>query len=60
MDEESRVIKRYKKYIDDDFDSVILRIRRGEIKCGKYANSIKRKNIKIGKVLFDDEGNQGK
>lgn len=50
MSREERVAKRYKDCIDEDFDSVFLRMRKGIIKCGKYANSVKRQ--KIGKVLF--------
>ena len=53
-----RVSKRYKDCIDEDFDTILLRIRNGTIKCGKYANSVKRQ--KIGKVLFSNERNKGK
>lgn len=46
--------ERYEKYKDDyDFDRICLLIKRGDIKCGKYAHRIKIKNdYKPGKELF--------
>ena len=53
------VKERYEKYNDEDFDTLMLKIRRGDIKCGKYANRIKiDKNAKIGKELFKDDGSE--
>lgn len=56
--------ERYEKYKDDyDFDRVFLLIKRGDIKCGRYAHRIKiKKDYKPGKELFvnGSENNQGK
>lgn len=47
---------RYSHYKEESFDRVILLIRNGTIKCGKYANCVKiDKNPKIkGKEFFKD------
>lgn len=43
-------VERYEKYKDDFFDTIILRIRNGDIKCGRYSNRIKLdKNLKTPK-----------
>ena len=44
------------KHKEESFDRVILLIRNGTIKCGKYANCVKiDKNPKIkGKEFFKD------
>ena len=34
-------ITRYDKYHEEPFDSIILKIRNGTIKCGKYAHMVK-------------------
>lgn len=48
--------ERYMQYKDDYFDTVLLKIRKGYIKCGKYAHMVKiDKNKKYnGKELFND------
>jgi len=47
---------RYERYKDESLDLVILKIRNGSIKCGKYANLVKiDKNYKLkGKEFFND------
>jgi len=51
-------IKRYRKYRDESLDQILLRIRSGEIKCGRYAHLIKiDKSLKMKDgLLFDDKG----
>lgn len=36
-----KAIERYEKYKDEDFDAIILKIRNGTIKCGRYAHLVK-------------------
>lgn len=50
-------IDRLEKYKEEDFDTVILLIRNGTIKCGKYSHLVKVKKNKImkGKEFFKDE-----
>lgn len=45
---------RYDEYKDEYFDTVLLKIKRGDIKCGKYAHRVKISNKKDydGKELF--------
>lgn len=48
-------IDRYEKYNDENFDTIILKIKNGTIKCGKYANMVKidkNKTLK-GKEFFN-------
>ena len=48
--------KRYEEYKEESFDMVLMRIRQGKIKCGKYAGLVKIKpedKIK-GKEFFTD------
>lgn len=58
--------ERYEEYKDSrDFDRIILLIKSGKIKCGRFANRIKiDKHFKIGKELFGNvrsgRENQGK
>lgn len=53
---------RYEEYKDEYFDVVIMKIKRGDIKCGRYSHLVKiDKNKKYdGKELFkngkDDNG----
>lgn len=48
-------------YEREDFDAIIMKIKNGTIKCGRYAHKVKLKDIKLGKELFTDGGNdQGK
>ena len=49
-------IERYKKYKDESLDRVLLYIRNGTIKAGKYSNMVKvDKNAKLkGKEFFKD------
>ena len=52
-----KCIERFEKYRDDDFDRIILLIKNGTIKCGKYSHLVKvdeDKPIK-GKTLFESE-----
>lgn len=44
-------VERLKKYENADFDTIILMIKNGTIKCGRYAQKIKD-DSKIGKELF--------
>lgn len=49
-------VTRYDKNCEEPFDSIILRIRNGPIKCGKYAHMVKIDKNKIikRKELFTD------
>ncbi|MCM1215410.1 MAG: hypothetical protein NC548_12930 [Lachnospiraceae bacterium] len=51
-----RVIERYEKYKDEDFDKIIVLIKRGTIKCGRYAHLVKIDDGKVmkGKEFFKD------
>lgn len=53
----SLAVERYEKYKEDDFDAIMLRIKSGAIKSGRYAHLVKiDKNKKMkGKVFFDDD-----
>lgn len=48
-------ISRYEKYKDDDFDTIIMKINSGTIKCGRYSHLVKvdKKPLK-GKEFFKD------
>ena len=67
-----KCISRYDKFKEETFDSIILKIRNGTIKCGKYAHLVKIDKNKVikRKELFSkdnddwrkeikDEYNQG-
>lgn len=49
-------ISRYEKYKDDDFDAIIMKIKSGTIKCGRYSHLVKisKKPLK-GKEFFNNE-----
>lgn len=49
-------VTRYDKNREEPFDSIILRIRNGSIKCGKYAHMVKIDENKVikRKELFTD------
>ena len=49
-------INRYNQYKDDDLDQILLRIKNGTIKSGRYSHMVKiDKNYKIkGKEFFKD------
>lgn len=50
-------IKRLKEYEQESIDVIILKIRNGTIKTGRYANLVKvDKDFKIKKNLFTDKG----
>lgn len=51
-----KCIDRYNEYKDDDFDSIILMIKNGKIKSGRYSHLIKIDDKKImkGKEFFTD------
>lgn len=53
-------IERLEQYIHEDFDVVILLIKNGTIKSGKYAHLVKIKNNKKikGKEFFKDAKNR--
>lgn len=46
--------ERLRTYIHDDFDVIIMNIKNGTIKCGRYAPKVKLRDIKLGKELFAD------
>lgn len=49
--------ERYDKYHDDDLDVILVKIRSGAIKAGRYSHLVKVKkdsNVMKGKVLFDE------
>lgn len=52
-----KCIDRLLQYKDEDFDRIILYIRKGNIKCGRYSHLVKvdKKASKIRKELFGDE-----
>lgn len=54
-----KCVSRYKQYKDDDLDSIILKIRSGIIKPGKYSHLVKiDKDKKMnGKEFFNDGKN---
>lgn len=52
-----KAIERFKHYRDVELDKILIDIRNGTIKCGRYAHLVKvdpDKKIK-GKVLFKNE-----
>jgi len=54
-----RITTRFEQYKDEDFDKVILFIKNGTIKCGKYAHLVKVDEGKLmkGKEFFNDGNN---
>lgn len=54
-----KCIDRLLQYKDDDFDRIIMYIKKGSIKCGRYSHLVKvDKKAKIeGKELFADGKN---
>ena len=52
-------VTRYDKYQDENFDSIILKIRNGTIKSGKYAHLVKIDKDKVikRKELFTKDDN---
>jgi hypothetical protein len=53
----AKCIDRLKQYQDESFDRILIKIRKGEIKCGKYAHLVKvdqKKKLK-GKVFFQHD-----
>ena len=53
-------LNRYIKYRDEDFDKVLLLIRNGTIKAGRYAHLVKvDEDVKLkGGVYFEDNSNE--
>lgn len=49
-------VDRYEKYKDEDFDVIVIKIRNGTIKSGKYAGLVKiDKDYELkGKEFFND------
>lgn len=54
-----KCINRYEMYKDYDFDKIILSIKKGSIKCGRYSHLVKVDKNKIikDKELFKNDGN---
>lgn len=50
-------VDRFEKYKDEPFDLLILKIKTGEIKSGRYANLVKiKKDVKMkGKEFFNED-----
>ena len=55
-----RCIKRYERYSREDFDKIILDIKKGIIKSGEYADLVKvNKNQKLkGCVFFETDSSE--
>ena len=55
-----KCIKRYEKYLEEDFDKIILDIRKGIIKSGRYADLVKvDKSEKLkGSVFFETNSSE--
>ena len=53
-------VERYDAYKDADFDTILLKIKNGSIKSGRYAHLVKMdKNFKLkGKEFFKDGNNK--
>lgn len=51
--------ERLDKYKEDDFDRIMLLIKNGTIKCGKYSHLVKVNENKImkGKEFFNESNN---
>lgn len=48
-------VKRFEKFRDNDFDHVMLLIKNGTIKCGRYAHRVKvDEKKKIPKEVFSN------
>ena len=45
-------IKRYDTYKEENFDKIIMMIRKGEIKAGKYSHLVK---VDKNKIIKDKE-----
>lgn len=51
-----KCVNRYLEYKDESLDQIMLKIRNGTIKCGRYSHLVKIKkndNVK-GKELFNN------
>lgn len=50
-------LERYEEYKDTDLDIIVMKIKNGTIKCGKYSNLVKIKkleeNFKKQKEFFN-------
>ena len=53
-------VDRYEKFKNEDLDVIIMKIRNGSIKCGRYSHLVKiDKDYKLkGKEFFSDGGNK--
>lgn len=58
----SVAMDRFEKHKDDEFDALIIRIKSGVIKSGRFSHLVKiNPKLKMkGKVFFDDTGSAGK
>lgn len=55
--------ERYEKWSKEDFDIIILKIKTGVIKAGRFSHLVKVKkdpNIMKGKVFFDESADSKK
>lgn len=53
-------VERYEKYKEEDLDKIIMWIKTGDIKCGRYAHLVKidkHKEMK-GKEFFKNAANK--
>jgi len=63
VDVKMKCINRYEKYRDDDFDKILLLIKKGDIRCGKYSTLVKvdkDKKILNRKEFFGNEDSKSK
>lgn len=53
-------VSRYEKYKDESLDYILLQIKTGKIKVGKYSHLVKVSNKPIkGKELFKNDDSKG-
>jgi N-acetylglucosamine-6-phosphate deacetylase len=57
-----KCIDRFQKYREDDFDQIILKVRNGTIKPGKYAHLVKVDDDKKmkGCEFFNEKSSKSK
>ena len=58
-----RCIDRFQKYRKEDMDKILLDVRNGNIKCGKYSHLVKideNKPLKEGKLFNDGKSSETK
>ena len=54
-----KCVERYENYKEEDLDKIMLYIRSGDIKCGRYSHLVKIDKNKImkGKEFFKNAAN---